>query len=286
MVRAAVRHIKDEGAFFREVLDEIAEMGAESEWSNVSAGTLDGVKEAISYVRSYDLPDVEILAAPKQSDLIIPHLDEVEGCRVQRVDWLYGNLVVAVPEDRSYLGFLSRFGSSRAVSVVHNPSPRGGDCSEMTWIREALDSLTLTEEAEGYLLGRGARVETYQNMGEGVWTECPHPNQDPDFVERYGAYGESLVGLLVCPLYTPRGEPVGFEAKSMQQKYLTRYLVRPKADWNPIWVARTDAAEKLWAGGEAWIVEGRFDLYPLEWIVPPEDVVLASVRGGSYPETH
>ena len=148
----------------------------------------------------------------------------------------------------------------------------------MTWIQEALSSLTLTEEAEGYLLGRGAKSDSYENMGEGVWSKSPSPCEDPDFVERYGPYGESLEGLLVCPLYTPRGEPVGFEAKSMRKKYLTRYLVRPKADWNPIWIGRTDAAEKLWSGGEAWIVEGRFDLYPLEWVIPPEDVVLASVR--------
>lgn len=122
MVRAAVRHIKDTGAFFREVLDEIAEMGLENEWSNVSPGNLAGVEAAISYVRSYDLPEVEVLAAPKKTDMVIPHLDEVSGCPVHRVDWLHGNLVVALPKDRAYLGFLSRFGSSRALSVIHNPS--------------------------------------------------------------------------------------------------------------------------------------------------------------------
>jgi len=148
----------------------------------------------------------------------------------------------------------------------------------MTWIEEALAATTLTEEAEGYLLGRGAKTASYENMGEGVWTRCPTPNTDPDFVDRYGPHGESLEGLLVCPLYTPRGEPVGFEAKSMSRKYLTRYLVRPKADWNPIWVTGTDTAKKLWAGGDAWIVEGRFDLYPMEWVVPETDAVLASVR--------
>ena len=56
----------------------------------------------------------------------------------------------------------------------------------MTWIQEALSSLTLTEEAEGYLLGRGAKSDSYENMGEGVWSKSPSPCEDPDFVERYG----------------------------------------------------------------------------------------------------
>jgi len=122
VVRAAVRHIKEEGLFFREVLDEIIGMGQEAEWGNVSRGTQRGVNQAIEYVRSYDLPDVELLAAPKELDQILPGLDEFGGCPVHRVDWLLGDMVVAVPADRSYVGFFSRFGSSRAISVIHNPS--------------------------------------------------------------------------------------------------------------------------------------------------------------------
>jgi len=122
VVRAAVRHIKDDGPFFREVLDEIIGMGQEAKWGNVSEGTHKGVNQAIEYVRSYDLPDIELISAVKELDQVLPGLDEFGGCPIHRVDWMLGDMVVAVPADRSYVGFLSRFGSSRAISVIHNPS--------------------------------------------------------------------------------------------------------------------------------------------------------------------
>jgi len=38
------------------------------------------------------------------------------------------------------------------------------------------------------------------------------------------------------------------------------------------------AMPKIWAGGDVWIVEGLFDMTPLEWYVPETDAILATVR--------
>lgn len=149
----------------------------------------------------------------------------------------------------------------------------------MTWLSEALSALQMTEEAEGYLLGRGAKTETYEDFGEGVWVGSPNPCPDSVFVERFGAHGEKIAGYLTCALWTPRGDPLGFEARKFKGgKRVIRYLDFPRAYYIPAWLTRRDTAAKLWAGGAAWIVEGRFDLYPLEWAIPPEDAVLASGR--------
>jgi hypothetical protein len=71
---------------------------------------------------------------------------------------------------------------------------------------------------------------------------------------------------------------IGFEARSIVEKKVSRYLL-PEAAWNPVWVGMTsDVMGRIWAGSDVWIVEGLFDLFPLEWVVPPTDVVLGSGR--------
>jgi len=149
----------------------------------------------------------------------------------------------------------------------------------MTWLQEAMEALILTEEAEAYLLGRGAVRESFTELGEGTWITSPAPHPDPHFHKQYGPHGERLEGWLTCPIRTPRGEYIGFEARPVDQKIITRYLDFPRAYWVPIWIAHQDAAAKLWAGGSAWVVEGRFDLYAMEHVVPEADTVVCSVRG-------
>jgi len=148
----------------------------------------------------------------------------------------------------------------------------------LNWLEKAVkERLPLTPEVEGYLLGRGGKPDTIRLMGLGEWIgleeECP----DPVFRQRYGSRGEKLEGFMVCPVITPRGSVIGINARSMGVKKVERYLIR-QAAWNPIWETRPDTPEKLWAGGEAWIVEGLFDMFALEWYVPSQDAVLSSIR--------
>jgi len=146
------------------------------------------------------------------------------------------------------------------------------------WLTEALsEAVVLTEEVEGYLLGRGGKLETIQDMELGEWTELAEPPPDANFCSQFGSHGERLKGMLICPIWSPRGVPIGFNARSMVQKRVVRYL-GPRSGWNPLWEMRRDSVARLWQGSTAWVVEGLFDLFAMEWVIPAGDVVLSSIR--------
>lgn len=147
----------------------------------------------------------------------------------------------------------------------------------MNWLETALAGCTLTDEARGYLMSRAARPGTIAGLGLTTWA-CPEePLPSPEFRSRYGAHGEELADQLITPLWSPRGIVLGFEARRIPQKVISRFLL-PEAEWQPIFFGLKTAMPKLWAGGEVWIVEGQFDQYPLEWIVPEGDAVLGACR--------
>lgn len=153
------------------------------------------------------------------------------------------------------------------------------------WLTEQiLSSFSLREETEGYLLRRGARENSYQRLQVKTWGEPETPAPCKDFRKRYGEYGGALRGCLVTPFCSPSGKVVGFEARRTDPKWLSDYRIMPDSRWMPIWLGTQGATEKLWAGGAAWIVEGLFDLFAMEWVVPEGDVVLSSVRAAlSFP---
>lgn len=150
------------------------------------------------------------------------------------------------------------------------------------WLLSTLSSgRDLPEDAEGYLRGRGMTGAAIQRLGMGIWL-CPKdPAPDEDFHKRYGQHGEYLEGRIVCPCYSPRGEVIGFEARTWRWedgKKITDFRL-PEANWNPFFLGLTpETMERIWNGGDVWVVEGLFDLAPLERVVPERDVVLATVR--------
>lgn len=147
----------------------------------------------------------------------------------------------------------------------------------MNWLETALAGCTLTDDVRGYLLGRAARPETISGLGLTTWS-CPaDPLPSDDFRSRYGAHGEDLAGHLITPLWSPRGVVLGFEARRIDKKVISRFLL-PEAAWQPIFFGMKTAMPKLWAGGCVWLVEGQFDQYPLEWVVPTGDAVMGVCR--------
>jgi len=150
----------------------------------------------------------------------------------------------------------------------------------MTWLAQHLDQCNLTEEVEGYLYGRAAKAETIETMGLVTWQPMDRPSPDGSekgFNKRYSERGERLTGRLICPLHSPRGQVIGFHARNIDEKRDTRYLL-PEAAWNPVWQGLRDSMAHIWAGGDVWLVEGLFDKFPLEWVVPLADAVLACGR--------
>jgi len=148
----------------------------------------------------------------------------------------------------------------------------------MTWLADHLFACSLDEECEDYALGRGALPKSIVEMGLTTWEPLSEPSPDAKFGELYGKYGEKIEGALICPLTNPRGDLLGFEARSILGKRISQFKVFPKAAWNPVWIGCRRAMARIYGGGDIWVVEGQFDLYPLEWVIPETDVVLASLR--------
>ena len=145
------------------------------------------------------------------------------------------------------------------------------------WLDDALKSMTLTEEVEGYLLGRGAKESTIAAEGIVTWSPTEFEIPDPAFVKVYGPHGENLRGYSTCPVRSPKGTMIGFEARSIQKKNIQDFRFQ-ETQWTPFFLGTYSAMPKIWAGGDVWICEGLFDKCPLEWAVPDNHVVLATVR--------
>lgn len=154
------------------------------------------------------------------------------------------------------------------------------------WLTTALLQMSLTEDNEDYLLSRGCKESTYQEMGLVTWSQ-PETNCTADyFSSRYGEKGQALQGCLITPYYSPSGNVVGFEARRQDPKWISDFRVLPDSKWVPVGIGMRKSVPKVWGGHDVWIVEGQFDLYALEWVVPEKDAILATVRAGlSYQHT-
>jgi len=127
IIRAAIRiGMKTLGELYRAVVLEVAKKGLEKKWGNVHDLTPDGIVAAVEHVRYYDLGDVELLASPQVLATGVESgwwtQEALVGVSAKEVAWLPDNIVVAVPQDRTFVGFVSLVGVGSIVSVVHNPS--------------------------------------------------------------------------------------------------------------------------------------------------------------------
>lgn len=154
------------------------------------------------------------------------------------------------------------------------------------WISESLSGLYLTDDVEEYVLSRGAKEQTYRDLGVCTWTLPETPCPDREFSKSYGPRGEKMEGFLVTPYYSPRGEIIGFEARSIYEKIVCDVRCMPKCKWNPVWINTNRAFPILWGSDipTVSVVEGVFDLFALEWVLPPEQPVLVSLRATLSPQ--
>lgn len=147
------------------------------------------------------------------------------------------------------------------------------------WLTEHLRSLTLSEEAEGYLLGRAATPEAIERLGFVEWRPSKYESPSSQFRKRYEPRGEYLTGTLVYPILSPSGALIGMESRSMTEKKISEFRT-PEAEWQPVFGNAPYTARKLWEGGSAWVTEGVFDALALELIVPEGDAVFQTLRAG------
>lgn len=147
------------------------------------------------------------------------------------------------------------------------------------WLSETISQLP---DPEGslldYLLYRGLTETLIKELGLKVWAPSPVP---ASFSKIYGFQGKSLTGFIICPLHTPRGSLLGFEARSIK-KDLVQYRL-PNAKWNPALIGLNRAMPKIWSGAKIWVVEGLFDYAALCRVLPPQEVALATLKAAMTP---
>jgi hypothetical protein len=147
------------------------------------------------------------------------------------------------------------------------------------WLLAALSQMSLSDDAFGYVVGRGVQEERAMQMGVVEWSGEHGEAPDPEFHKTFGQRLQRLQQRIVCPIWSPRGRLIGMEARTWQgEKRISQYML-PDASWNPIFIGLTpERMHRIWAGGDVWVVEGLFDMGPMEHIVPASDAVLATLR--------
>lgn len=152
------------------------------------------------------------------------------------------------------------------------------------WLEDRLASLPLGEDVEGYLLGRGGKPETLDRIGIREWEPGETPAPHALFQERYGTFGEKIAGRIAIPVRGANGVLVGVEFRAWQEKKISEFRT-PESAYHPFLINLPTAARVLWDGGTVWVVEGVYDLFALEWVVPPSHAVLSTLRAGFAPST-
>lgn len=130
------------------------------------------------------------------------------------------------------------------------------------WLEAALESCPVTEDARDYLMGRGAAPEVIEKWGIKVWDPPLEPCPQANLHEHYGKHFERFEDKVIYPLYSPKGDLLGFDSRHIDRKDDVRFLL-PKNRWNPVWIGMPDAMEKIWSGCDVIIVEGRFDVFAM-----------------------
>ena len=143
------------------------------------------------------------------------------------------------------------------------------------WLQSGIRPLD--SQLQQYLEKRGVSDSLIEDLGLGLWVPPSEPAPEESFRFRYGKSGQALKGHLAIPLRCPRGRLVGLDTREVATKKITGYRL-PKSKWVPVWVQSKNAAERLWKGGRAWVVEGLFDLAAIERVIPYGDAVFATQR--------
>jgi hypothetical protein len=145
------------------------------------------------------------------------------------------------------------------------------------WLTNALleSHANLSEEAMGYVLGRGLPSALAREMKVGVWVPPPEASPDPVFNKRNGDTGYYREGWLTIPMWSPRGTLLGVEFRTWEGEKEVRDFRLPESKWIPAFMGLTPSTlQRCWDGGDVWLVEGVFDI-SLQHAVPAKDVVLA-----------
>jgi len=142
------------------------------------------------------------------------------------------------------------------------------------WLADALVSCPLDDAARDYLVGRGATEEVIERWGIRTW-DCPLRRcPDDGMAEKFGPHFEHLAGRVVYPLWSARGVLLGLDSRNVDRKDDLQILLA-ESRWTAVWIGMPWAMPLIWAGRDVYVVEGRFDVFPMLHVVK-DDAVLGS----------
>ncbi len=136
----------------------------------------------------------------------------------------------------------------------------------------------LTEEAQGFLLGRGLPLRLVEGLGTGLWVD------DEPGRALVGGLSPVVKGWLATPLRAPDGADLGLEFRRWDGQKAIREWRRPEAAWTPCFLGVwPDYLYRIAEGCDVWLVEGLFDM-ALSHVVAHPHVVLATGSASVDPD--
>lgn len=144
-----------------------------------------------------------------------------------------------------------------------------------------------TKRPTSYLTKRGVTKKQIENFGLGYFSEeewPPYPKDldDPDVAKYWdwSSKGSRLKDKLIFPLTDPMGTLMGIEIRtpSDEKKDYFKFYI-DKAEAYPIFFGVDLAIESIWEKQSVFLVEGLFDIFPLQRLYP--NVICTGTAGVS-----
>jgi DNA primase len=142
------------------------------------------------------------------------------------------------------------------------------------WFEAALGACDIYDDAVDELMGRGATRDLIKQWNIKSFEPPIEPCPDESLHERFGPHFEVMEGRTIFPLYSPRGQLLGFDSRAIGRKNEVR-LMLPESHWQPVWINMPGAMDKIFQRRIVVVVEGRYDVFAMLQIVKKE-VVLGS----------
>lgn len=135
----------------------------------------------------------------------------------------------------------------------------------MTWADDfaVWASRQLTARGRETLYGRGVSDEQMAQFQIGYVNRHLPPLEGAEDFLLWAHQGKKLDDMFVFPMTTPRGEVGGFQFRHVEREkkgYTDYFLTHDE----PCFFGLAQAMPHIWATESAWLVEGVFDLLPLQ----------------------
>ncbi len=145
------------------------------------------------------------------------------------------------------------------------------------WLESAISEFEIEEEDKEYLLSRGCSEENIDVMNIKTWKRVEPGSIGKDLIKLVGKDQGRINNSIIFPFYTPTLSMSGFESRYRDTKKVFDYRSEC-CKWTPAVFGMNKYLDRIINGSPLWIVEGVFDFFAFEWVLPKGDAVIATFR--------